>query len=151
MLLRHELLGSGCKIKVESEFHDVVILQGDINSMVQVINNLVSNAADAEKPKGGGTIVIAIDRDDRYLNIRVEDTGIGIPEEVKHRLFKQMITSKGAQGTGLGIYISNSIIKARFDGKMWVKENPKGGSIFGISIPAGNVKFEEKRKGELEQ
>jgi signal transduction histidine kinase len=46
-----------------------------------------------------------------------------------------MVTSKGALGTGLGIYMSNSFIKAQFGGKMWCEDNPGGGAVFGILIP----------------
>ena len=65
----------------------------------------------------------------------MEDRGIGIAPDVKERLFRQMITNKGAQGTGLGIYISNTVIKAKFGGRMWAEENAGGGAIFGLEIP----------------
>ena len=49
---------------------------------------------------------------------------MGVPEDIKNRLFKQMITNKGAQGTGLGVYISNTVIRAKFGGSMWMEDNP---------------------------
>ena len=58
-----------------------------------------------------------------------------IPENIKRRLLKQMVTSKGTMGTGLGLFISNTVIKAKFDGSMRVEDNPDGGTIIRISIP----------------
>ena len=55
-----------------------------------------------------------------------------------------MYTSKGSLGTGLGLYISNSIIKAKFNGTMWVDNHPEGGAVFGISIPVETVTFSEE-------
>lgn len=151
LLLRHELVGSGCKLEIKNSITEDVILQGDINSMVQVVNNLVSNAVDAEKSKGGGVISILLEKSGDDFIIKVKDTGTGVPEEVKKKLFHQMITSKGAMGNGLGIYISNSVIKAKFNGRMWTEDNPEGGAIFGIAIPLQYVSFTAiQRGGEAE-
>ncbi len=46
-----------------------------------------------------------------------------------------MTTSKGAHGTGLGLYISNAIIRGKFGGSLWFDDNPGGGAVFGIEIP----------------
>ena len=50
-----------------------------------------------------------------------------------------MVTSKGAMGTGLGLYISNVVIKGKFNGKLWMEDREGGGSIFGIAIPLEKV------------
>ncbi|MBC8560029.1 histidine kinase N-terminal 7TM domain-containing protein [Fumia xinanensis] len=141
LLLRHELLSSGCVLRVENHIDEEIYLNGDINNLVQVINNLVSNAIDAQKPQGKRDIVVGIGKDGASFTITVKDYGCGIPPEVRRKLFKQMITSKGTMGTGLGVFISDSVIRAKFDGTMWAEENPEGGSIFGIAIPLENVKF----------
>ena len=151
LLLRHELVGSGCKLEIKNSISQDVILQGDINSMVQVVNNLVTNAVDAEKGMGGGVISILLEKTGEEFLIKVKDTGAGVPEDVKKKLFKQMITSKGAMGNGLGIYISNSVIKAKFNGRMWMEDNPEGGAIFGIAIPLQYVTFAEfQKRGDAE-
>jgi K+-sensing histidine kinase KdpD len=51
------------------------------------------------------------------------------------KLFKTMVTSKGAMGTGLGLYISNAVIRSKFNGSMWGKNREGGGCMMGISIP----------------
>ena len=110
---------------------------------LQVINNLVSNAIYAQKSTGGD-IFIEFDTVKDNLQIRVRDRGCGVPPEIKDKLFKQMITSKGAQGTGLGVYISSSVIKGKFFGDMWFENNPGGGSVFIISIPLEYVTLIDK-------
>lgn len=146
LLLRHELLNSHCILQIQNHFKDnEIILHGDINNLVQVINNLVSNAIDAQAPDGSHDITIEIRKDEQSLIIAVKDHGLGIPEKVRKSLFQQMVTSKGNLGTGLGIFISNTVIRAKFDGTMWFDDNPGGGTIMGISIPLENVTFENKK------
>ncbi len=138
LLLRHEFLANNCTLKVANLVQEVVYIRGDINSMVQVLNNLVGNAVDAMKGNGG-EIEIELNKDEKNYFIKVKDRGRGMPENVKRNLFSQMVTTKGAMGSGLGIFMSNSFIKARFDGTMWFEDNPGGGTIFGISLPLNNT------------
>ncbi len=135
LLLRHELQRTGCRLEVVNDAGGEIRIHGDINSLVQVVNNLVSNAASAMQPKGGGKIIARFALAETGLRFTVEDRGTGIARDVKDRLFRQMITNKGTQGTGLGVYISNTVIKAKFGGRMWAEDNPGGGAIFGLEIP----------------
>ncbi len=142
LLLRHELLKEQCHLIIDEKIQkNGIMIHGDINSLVQVIGNLVSNAIDAQKPDGNHDIVIETGWDDKEFWLTVKDYGTGIPEGSRAKLFHQMVTSKGTKGTGLGIFISNSVIHAKFGGSMWYKDNPVGGSIFGISLPLGCVTF----------
>ena len=135
LLMRHELLNSGCQMKVNCEKPKDIALQGDINNLVQVLGNLLSNAIYAQKQVGGGEIEVEITSDQENLHIMVKDRGTGVSEHVKAKLFKNMVTSKGTMGTGLGLYISNAVIRGKFRGTMWVRDREGGGSVFGISIP----------------
>lgn len=140
LLLRHELLNNGCILKTVYDQNQSIFLRGDINNLIQVINNLLSNAIYAQhQHAGGGEIEVHFYLDQDYLNIAVKDRGAGISPQVKDKLFKAMVTSKGAMGTGLGLYISNVVIKSKFKGSMWMRDREGGGSIFGISIPRENV------------
>jgi len=130
----------------ESNVQGDIILNGDVNNLIQVLNNLISNAVYAQKQKGGGQIVLGVEKDEENLNIYVKDTGPGVEPRVRDRLFREMITSKGTQGTGLGLYISNAVVRGKFGGTMWLKDNPGGGSIFGLSIPLENVTFAPKKE-----
>ncbi|MEA4934464.1 MAG: HAMP domain-containing sensor histidine kinase, partial [Lawsonibacter sp.] len=84
---------------------------------------------------GGGCITVGVDQDGNSMKIYVKDTGAGIPSSIRHRLFKEMATSKGALGSGLGLYISNAVVHGKFKGTMWCEDNPGGGAIFGMTIP----------------
>ncbi len=135
LLMRHELVSSGCTLIAENKSVRNVTLHGDINNLVQVLGNLVSNAIYAQKQVGGGCITVGADQEDDCVKIYVKDTGGGIPASVRHRLFKEMATSKGTQGSGLGLYISNAVVHGKFNGTMWCEDNPGGGAIFGMTIP----------------
>lgn len=144
LLLRHELQRAGCRIEtVYCEDCGSLRVQGDINSMVQVILNLAGNSAEALLPKGGGVVTVRFVPVEDRLRITVEDNGIGIPPDIRDKLFRQMITNKGSRGTGLGIYISNTVVKAKFGGRMWADDNPGGGAIFGLEIPFDATPYEE--------
>lgn len=141
LLMRHELLQGSCQMVTEYDRTKEITLKGDINNLIQVLDNLLSNAIYAQKQVGGGTITVAIGQEDESLVIQVKDTGPGVSDNVRERLFRTMVTSKGAMGTGLGLYISNAVIRGKFGGSMWMKDNPEGGSIFVVSIPLNRVEI----------
>lgn len=140
LLMRHELLNSGCVLKTVYDQSHSVFLQGDINNLIQVVNNLLSNAIYAQhQHAGGGEIEIHIYPDAENLNIAIKDRGAGVSPQVREKLFKAMVTNKGTMGTGLGLYISSIAIKSKFNGTLWMEDREGGGSIFGISIPLNKV------------
>ncbi|MDL2287481.1 hypothetical protein LJB90_02845 [Eubacteriales bacterium OttesenSCG-928-G02] len=147
LLLRHEIQKSTCNVEIlytPSLENKDIVLHGDINNMIQIFNNLVSNSIDAQIEGGDHTIKIEVGNTDKDLIILFKDKGQGIPEAVKKDMFNQMITSKGNLGTGLGIFISNSVLHAKFDGKMWFDDNPGGGTIMGLSVPLNTVIIKER-------
>ena len=135
LLMRHELLKSGCHLKITKNEAEEISLQGDINNLVQVIGNLINNAIYAQQGTDNSEIEIEIKRNTEALLIMVKDRGAGISDNVMEKLFKTMVTSKGTMGTGLGLYISNAVIRSKFNGSMWGENRPDGGAILGISIP----------------
>ena len=116
-----------------------MVLKGDINSLVQVLANLISNAIHAQKQVGGGIITLGEERSDDMLRIYVKDTGRGIPEDIRERLFLEMTTTKGVRGTGLGLYISNAAIHGKFNGTMSCENSPAGGAVFYVDIPMKHI------------
>lgn len=149
LLMRHELLSGQCTLVIHMNRSLKYSLHGDINNLVQVLNNLISNAIYAQHLAGGGQVTLDVGIRKNLLEICVIDTGPGVSEKVKGKLFKAMVTNKGAKGTGLGLYISNAIIRGKLDGEIWHQDNPGGGSIFGISIPMEHVTVTEtERKAE---
>ena len=61
-----------------------------------------------------------------------------------------MVTNKGAQGTGLGLYLSQALTRGNFGGSLWVEDNPEGGSIFGGSFPLTQRDQAEQGEGSAE-
>ncbi len=117
-MLRHELLKNQCHLIEDPKINEQkgILIHGDINNLVQVMGNLVSNAIDAQKPEGRHDIVIETQWDEDQFQLMVKDYGTGISKNTQAKLFHQMVTSKGTKGTGLGIFISNSVIHAKFGG-----------------------------------
>ncbi len=145
LLMRHELFSSGCYLEAEYDPGRTITLHGDINNLVQILDNLIANAAYAQKQTGGGPIGLGVTTDEENLQIYVRDTGPGVSPKVRSKLFREMVTSKGTQGTGLGLYISNVVVQGKFGGNMYYKENPGGGSIFGFSIPLHSVTITDEK------
>ena len=135
LLMRHELLKSGGHLKITKNETEEISLQGDINNLVQVIGNLINNAIYAQQGTSNSEIEIEIKHNAEALLIMVKNRGSGISGKVMEKLFKTMVTSKGTMGTGLGLYISNAVIRSKFNGSMWGENRPDGGAILGISIP----------------
>lgn len=140
LLMRHELLSGGCSLVTECNTSQNIALRGDVNNLIQVLGNLISNAIYAQKRVGGGIITLGMSEEHGSLKLYVKDTGPGIPSNIRERLFKEMVTSKGTQGTGLGLYISNAVVRSKFGGSMWAEENPGGGTIIGMTIPLDETK-----------
>ena len=134
ILMNHELIKNKCKFRQDIQVDKDLRIDGDINSMVQILDNVIVNAIQAYEG-GGGEIVLKVTPDENKLLITVCDFAKGINEKVKDRLFKEMITTKGKHGTGLGLYMSYSTIKGMFRGNMWFESNAGQGTKFYIQIP----------------
>lgn len=138
ILMNHELKKFCCKLVVNSSVDMQLQVKGEVNSFVQVINNLIINAVDAYEGQEG-VIDFNISRSDKepaYVLFEVRDSASGMTDEVQKKLFKEMITTKAKNGTGLGLYMSYSTIAGRFGGKMWFHSVHGVGTSFYIMIPA---------------
>ncbi len=138
ILMKHEIQKASCVMNFESSVDEDLKIKGNINYIIQVLNNLISNSVDSYENKKDGIIEIIIERKlSDKIAITVKDYGRGIKDEVKDKLFKQMITTKGKNGTGLGLYISKSILASKFSGEISVESEIDKGSSFTIIIPIG--------------
>ena len=135
ILMKHELKHSLVELKINLSIDEEYKLHGSMNSLVQVIDNLVSNAIQAYGGKPDNVIDFSIDKNDEYIIISVRDYGSGMEQEVQDKLFKEMITTKGKNGTGLGLYMSYSNIKAKFNGSITFESEAGKGTIFNILLP----------------
>jgi signal transduction histidine kinase len=132
-------------IKLEYRPKDIFV-EADRVRLTQVISNILSNAIKFTK-KGGGSISINTEKEDGHILVSVKDTGTGIDPEILPRLFSKF-ASKSYQGTGLGLYISKSIIEAH-GGKMWAENNNyntygEKGATFYFTLPTINIQQEVK-------
>ena len=135
ILMKHELKNALIYLNISMKTDEHTSINGDINSLVQVINNMISNAIQAYNGKTNKNIELILETKDNNVLIHVKDYACGMPQKVKDKLFKEMITTKGKNGTGLGLYMSYSTIKAHFNGDItFVSEEGKG-TTFTIIIP----------------
>lgn len=135
ILMRHELKNAIIYLNVVMKSNEHTQINGDVNSLVQVINNMISNAIQSYEGKTNQTIDLIVENDDKNLYISVKDYGCGLPKKVKDKLFKEMITTKGKNGTGLGLYMSYSTIKAHFGGDITFDSVEGQGTTFTITLP----------------
>lgn len=119
----HELL----KLRIK----DVIF---KIAGNYQVISNLLNNTTKFPKE---GTILVTADKKGSEVIVSVKDTGQGIDPEMLPKLYTKFATKSSSGRTGLGLFISKSIIEAH-GGKIWAENNPDGrGVIFSFSLPIG--------------
>ena len=135
ILMKHELKNALITLNTQINVDKNTILDGDVNSLVQVVNNLISNAIQAYEGKTGEQINLIIDKIDNNLVIKVQDFGSGMSKEVQQKLFKEMITTKGKNGSGLGLFMSYSTIKSNFKGDLSFETEEGKGTTFTIKIP----------------
>jgi signal transduction histidine kinase len=126
-----------------------IIVEADRYRITQVTSNLMDNAIKFTKEgRGGGTVSINIKKKESnsWVIVSVKDTGGGIDPEIMPRLFTKF-TSKSFKGTGLGLFISKSIIEAH-GGKIWAENNIDGkGATFSFSLPL----FDQSKLKKVEQ
>ena len=136
ILMKHELKQAVIYLNVQMKIDENIVINGDVNTLVQVINNMISNAIQAYDGKPEQQIdLIAWKNENNNIVITVKDYGPGLPEKVKDKLFKEMITTKGKNGTGLGLYMSYSTIRAHFNGNITVESETGKGTTFNIILP----------------
>jgi CheY-like chemotaxis protein len=98
----------------------------------EVLTNLVTNAVDAMP--AGGACHVRLAADGEWAVLAVTDTGVGMPEEMRRRVFEPFFTSKGPRGTGLGLAVSWGIV-TRHGGTIEVESAPGQGATFRLRLP----------------
>lgn len=142
MLMKFEVKKNQCTLNINLATDMSIFIKGELSSLVQVLNNLILNAIQSYEGNGG-EIDFSILKEGNEIILMIRDNGVGIPLEIQRRLFKEMVTTKGKKGSGLGLYLSYSNIKGRFGGKMWFDTTEGQGSTFFISIPYVHNRFNE--------
>jgi two-component system sensor histidine kinase VicK len=119
-----------------------IIVEADKGRLTQVVSNILNNAI---KFTQEGTITISIglerkkeEHNNQEIVVSIQDTGQGIDSEILPKLFTKFATKSETRGTGLGLFISKSIVEAH-GGKIWAQNNPDGkGATFSFSLPIVN-------------
>jgi signal transduction histidine kinase len=129
---RNEIEKTNKDIEILHEPQDQTIeVEADKNRLTQVISNLLSNAIKFTKK---GTIIVTEEVKDGKDLVSIKDTGQGIDPEISARLFSKF-AAKSEAGTGLGLFISKSIVEAH-GGTIWGENNADGkGAKFSFSVP----------------
>ena len=118
---------------------DLPAMVGDMGQLQQVFTNLFINGADAMEGRGRLHIQARFHADQNQFVIRISDTGPGIPESLREKIFEIFFTTKPAgKGTGLGLTITKNIIKLH-GGDVRIECPPEGGTTFIIELPMGFV------------
>jgi len=137
ILMKHELKNALTTLNLQADIDTSTTVKGNINSLVQVINNIISNSIQAYQLQGktNESIDFRIYKENNNLVFKISDNAGGIPQKVQDKLFKEMITTKGKNGTGLGLFMSYSNIKAHFSGNLRYEVKEGVGTSFFIEIP----------------
>ena len=135
ILMKHDLENSFINLKTFINIDENLQIIGNINSLVQVLNNIILNSIQAYDGIPGKDINFSVYTEENNIVFKIEDFAGGIPEDVKNKLFKEMITTKGKNGTGLGLFMSYSNIKAHFNGDIKYESKKDIGTVFYVLIP----------------
>jgi PAS domain S-box-containing protein len=114
---------------------------GELN---QVFLNLIVNAAhaieDVEHGRGLGTITIRTRRDGMHAEVRISDTGTGIPEMIRGKIFDPFFTTKGVgKGTGQGLFLAHTIVTKKHGGTIGFETEMGKGTTFIIRLPGEDL------------
>jgi two-component system sensor histidine kinase HydH len=135
--------GQAKRIAIETDLSpEIKEIPLDTDRMTQVLLNLFQNAIGAME--GGGILRISLDRfDERWVRIRIADTGIGIPKEEIPRVFDPYFTTRPS-GTGLGLAIVHKIVEAH-GGEVRLESEPGRGTTVTLLLP-GRTEDEKATK-----
>jgi len=129
---QNEALAAGIDIDVTLNAEPECFTLGNASELREVFVNLIVNAVDA-MPKGG-SLKLCCQPDRNRIKLRFADTGTGIKEEIRERIFEPFYTTKGVLGTGLGLAVSYGIIE-RHEGMISVESHLGKGTTFHIDLP----------------
>ena len=130
-----EPLAEGKNIRLIGKCKDITMVGSDI-LIYRLVYNLVEDAI--KYNHSGGQVTVTADRKEKHVYLSVEDTGTGIPEELKERVFEPFFRvdksrSRELGGVGLGLALVREIVRVH-DGSITVKSNPSGGTIFEVVL-----------------
>lgn len=131
-----EPLAEGKNIRLIGKCKDITMVGSDI-LIYRLVYNLVENAI--KYNHSGGQVTVTAYRKEKHVYLSVEDTGNGIPEELRERVFEPFFRvdksrSRELGGVGLGLALVSEIVRVH-DGSITVRSNPSGGTVFDVILP----------------
>ena len=129
-----------CGVTIDSKLPRDFVLQGRKQQLEQVFSNIINNACDAVDGMPEQHITIRATQADGQIAINIADTGTGVEEKLRTRIFDSFFTTKSDRhGTGIGLTIASEIITAH-QGHITVSSNEPHGTIFIVTLPLVQVK-----------
>lgn len=126
-----EFQARGAPVSVVTSLRSLPLVLGDASELGNALMNLILNALDAMPH--GGTLTIETERHARFVRLTVRDTGTGMSDETRLRCFEPYFTTKGADGTGIGLAMVYRVV-ARHGGTISVSSEPNHGTAFDILL-----------------
>ncbi|MEN0067115.1 MAG: HAMP domain-containing sensor histidine kinase [Myxococcota bacterium] len=115
--------------------HEPVWVEGEAIAVRQIVANLLQNAIDAVSPARVREIVVRVMLTDHEVTITIEDSGVGVPDDLRPHLFEPFVTTKPpGEGTGLGLFISQRRV-AELGGQVTIEPGPTGGTRARVVLP----------------
>ena len=150
-LISIDAFNNGLEVITDIDYSMPATVMGDPTRMQQILLNLVKNAV---KFTSKGYILVRLSKENNNLFFQVIDSGIGVVEEKQHLIFRDFYqvdasTTRKYGGTGLGLAICRNLVEV-MNGKIGMRSNPKGGSVFWFTIPLIQSSFDIEKKGKLE-
>jgi len=127
-----DLVGQGIAIDIVTELEEVPPIRGTLSELGNIFVNLIFNAIDAIPE--GGTITIRSQVIEDCVQLTVHDTGTGMDEEMRRRVFEPFFTTRAEQGKGLGLYMVHTTVE-NWGGDVSVESAPGEGTTFILRFP----------------
>jgi len=113
---------------------DLPVITADVNQLSQILMNLLLNAAQATPPGGSITVSAGMEQSAGIIELRVRDSGSGIPADILPHVFEPFFSTKRGKGTGLGLSISQSYIRSH-GGDIQLESAPGMGTTVRVTLP----------------
>jgi PAS domain S-box-containing protein len=129
-------------LELKLELQAGALIQGRPAALSEVLTNLILNAMDA-MPEGGRLTIATRHTPGREVRVMVADTGVGMPETIRQRIFEPFYSTKGEGGSGLGLSMAYSIVR-RHGGEIHVDSEPGVGTTFALTFPIAHESSERE-------
>lgn len=124
------------RVEVESRVNSDATLFGVEHDFYEMLSNLLLNASEAVEGSEARKVIVSLQEKDKTVWLSVEDSGPGVPREIRERIFDSFFTTRGSgRGTGLGLHLVKEVV-SRFGGIVEVdKSSQLGGAMFTVKLP----------------